>query len=864
MKLNRFKPKEVEIKSNDEKEKKITLKIVPDNNSAIQLDLENVVQLNLQSSDGADSSFKQQMGVFHVINDLFQKPEVSLFQLSQAILEILCKTLDAESALLWITEENGKELSCKVAVGQNKDAVLNKKIPLGKGIVGWVAENQRSSLILDASKDDRIVDEYDLVKELKAQSFIAAPLAHAGDVLGVIEIVNKNSHQEFSVSDKYFSEFICTQTAMHIKSERMGRQYHDALKKIQTIRDLQDNFGSTMELDPLLKVVLSSCINLLKAEVGSLWLLENSGEGFECKVAEGPTRDKVIGLKIKRGVGIVGWVVENEEPLIIEDCSKDHRFSRSVDKKIGFVTESMITVPLLVKGECIGAIQIINKKNGSLFNPEDLDLLILLASSSAMYIKNARLFASEKKAKELSALIEISKEITSTLDVDSVLMSIVNLSSHIVEYDSAGVSLEKRGQDGKYELKSLSGVEKIDHQLPENNKLALIHNLLSKVEGATTISDQETYRNLEGKIPELVEYMQLKSLESFWAYPLKDDQGTLGIISMESKNKNLIQENKAEILSILTAQSTVALRNAALYNTIPQSNIVGHYKEKIMMTIQNFRDIPKIKLQKAGAAVLATTLFLIFVKIPYSVSTNIEVLPVGQAYYASGSSKIMKIHVKPGQVVHQGQLLVELDTADLEIEKQNKSAQREKITSEMYKAKSEDLVADYKIKEKEKESLDLEIKLLDEKIQRSFIKAQKPGVIITEGLDELLGKPVNFGQEVIKVATKDQVYVQFQVPENEVGLVQPGQEIKFKVFGQPGNSHTDLKLESLAGEGRGLTENDTNKFFMANAKVSVNEKAQSGLRPGMTGRGKIYTDWQSIGYIIFHKLYRFLMLELFF
>ncbi|MBT3979779.1 MAG: GAF domain-containing protein [Bacteriovoracaceae bacterium] len=861
----RFQKKEVDLKSVEEKEvpkefvsKKAHLKLLSSHGGR---GLEEELK-----ATGDSSNIQKSLNFYHRINDLFQDESLGLSQIIEGMLCMVVDTLSAEGGSLWIMEENQKELICKFATGPGKKDILKSSVPTGKGIIGWVGENGRSSLILDATSDDRINLHYDKVEQLGAKSFISSALIYRGEIIGVLQVVNKKGDKEFNQSEKYLLEDICTQAAMHIKSSRLEKIEVELHNRIKTIIGIHEDFSSTMDLDTLLGMILAKATSLLKAEVGSVWLNEDSGDGIECYVAEGPTKDKVIGIKIKSGVGIVGWVVENKEPIIVEDCSKDSRFSKALDNKIGFVTESMITVPLSVKGQSIGAVQIINKEaKGTLFNQDDLELMQLFAASSAMYVRNAKLFESEKKAKELSALIEISKEITSTLDLDSVLMSVVNLSSHIIPYELAAISVEKRGREGVFELKSVSGIEVIDKTLEENKKLEALHNFISSQQGEVYIPDFEAYKSSEVAQSELVTYLEEKELKSFWAVALKDDQGDLGIISMESVNKDMINENKAELLSILIGQSTVALRNASLYNTIPATNVMAHMKDKFYYGIMNISEVPKTKLLAYITGTIAFVCAMVFLKVPHNVSANVEILPVAKTYYSGSAGKITEMFVKEGQHVKKGQVLAQLDIQDLILEKSKKVAQRQKVISEIFKQRSEGNIADYKIKEFEKNSIDLELELINKKIGRSKILSETAGVVISSELDNLIGMPVNFGQELIKVASSEKVYVQIEVPESDVTYVKSGQDVKFKVFSYPNTSFDDIKLAIVAGEGRPLLEGEKDKYFMARATLSNSEHGTGEvLRAGMTGRGKIKAEWRPLGFVLLKKVFNFLSLEVFF
>ena len=71
------------------------------------------------------------------------------------------------------------------------------------------------------------------------------------------------------------------------------------------------------------------------------------------------------------GEGIAGWVALNRQPLLVPDCYADERFNPDFDKQSGFVTRSMLCVPMLKDEKLVGVIQVINKKNGMPFTERD-------------------------------------------------------------------------------------------------------------------------------------------------------------------------------------------------------------------------------------------------------------------------------------------------------------------------------------------------------------------------------------------------------------------------------------------------------------------------------------------------------------
>ena len=142
-----------------------------------------------------------------------------------------------------------------------------------------------------------------------------------------------------------------------------------------------------------MNTIFEKVLMVLEAEAGSFWVPDQQTRELVCKIAEGPAKKEVAGLRLKEGTGIVGWVMANKQNTVIFDASKDDRFSKKVDEKTKFVTKSMLCVPLVVKDECVGAIQVINKKreNGQ-FENIDLDTLENGSSTTAIQHHHGRLY----------------------------------------------------------------------------------------------------------------------------------------------------------------------------------------------------------------------------------------------------------------------------------------------------------------------------------------------------------------------------------------------------------------------------------------------------------------------------------------
>ncbi len=131
-------------------------------------------------------------------------------------------------------------------------------------------------------------------------------------------------------------------------------------------------------LENALQTSLSMVVKTIGAEAGSIWFY-NKGDDERIYPSFWIGGGDLTGLSLAPGEGIAGAVVKTGETTVVKDCQKDPRWAGRFDAETGFVTRSMICVPLKNKYEVIGCIQVINKKDGSLYDDDDVQLCENLA-----------------------------------------------------------------------------------------------------------------------------------------------------------------------------------------------------------------------------------------------------------------------------------------------------------------------------------------------------------------------------------------------------------------------------------------------------------------------------------------------------
>lgn len=175
------------------------------------------------------------------------------------------------------------------------------------------------------------------------------------------------------------------------RSEPLPEQGEDYKEKLNLLYRVGKKIGSASELPHLLDQTLRMTQQALRASASSVLLLDHDRKDLYFQTVEGEAKSKIRQVRINLNSGIAGWVARHGSPLVINDVSKDNRFNKGVDKTTGFVTKAVLAVPLVWDHEVMGVLEVLNKKDGSGFNAQDLQVSMTLAAIAAGAISNARL-----------------------------------------------------------------------------------------------------------------------------------------------------------------------------------------------------------------------------------------------------------------------------------------------------------------------------------------------------------------------------------------------------------------------------------------------------------------------------------------
>jgi sigma-B regulation protein RsbU (phosphoserine phosphatase) len=155
------------------------------------------------------------------------------------------------------------------------------------------------------------------------------------------------------------------------------------------LADLSQTLAVSLDLRQTLDEAINRIAAFMGAEAASLFLLDADGTTLECRVCFGPV--DLTGLRIAVGQGVVGRAVAENASQVSSDAQRDQRVDPAVDASTGFVTRSLLCAPLSTAKGPIGALEVVNKRDGGVFGVADAEILRLIAAPTALAINNARM-----------------------------------------------------------------------------------------------------------------------------------------------------------------------------------------------------------------------------------------------------------------------------------------------------------------------------------------------------------------------------------------------------------------------------------------------------------------------------------------
>lgn len=322
---------------------------------------------------------------------------------------------------------------------------------------------------------------------------------------------------------------------------------------MDTLAAIGEEVNASLDLDEVLAHTAVLIKRHIDYELFGVLLVDGDGTYLRHRFAIGYPAGLAENLRVPIGQGITGTAAATGHPVRVSDVSQDGRYINAID-----TVRSELAVPLMLRGRCIGVLDIQSQRL-DYFTKDQQNILTMLASRLAVAIENARLFEQVRsQAESLLVLNEVSREISSILDVEELLRRAAELVKRVIDYQILSIMLYDEEQ------KIFRHRVDVKHGLRVQGKM--------RVAAAEGIVGAAAALREPVLVPDVTadsRYLMINpETRSELAIPMIHQNRVIGVLDLESPQLNYFTKDHVQTLSILAANLAVSLENARLYEKV--------------------------------------------------------------------------------------------------------------------------------------------------------------------------------------------------------------------------------------------------------------------------------------------------------
>ncbi|HUN63846.1 MAG TPA: GAF domain-containing SpoIIE family protein phosphatase [Candidatus Sulfotelmatobacter sp.] len=322
---------------------------------------------------------------------------------------------------------------------------------------------------------------------------------------------------------------------------------------LSTLAEIGQEVNASLDLDEVLSLTAVLIKRHIDYELFGVLMLSEDGTQLTHRFAIGYPPGLAENLKIPVGQGITGTAARTGHPVRVSDVSQDPRYINAIDS-----VRSELAVPLMFRGKCVGVLDI-QSRHLDYFTKDQQNILLVLANRLAVAIENARLFQQVRtQAETLLVLNEVSREISSILDVEELLRRTAELVKRIIDYQILSIMLYDEEQKVFRHRLDVKHGQRVQGKL----RAAATEGLV----GAAATSREPVL------VPDVTadpRYLMINpETRSELAIPMIHQGKVIGVLDLESPQLNYFTQDHVQTLSILASNLAVSVENARLYEQV--------------------------------------------------------------------------------------------------------------------------------------------------------------------------------------------------------------------------------------------------------------------------------------------------------
>ena len=420
-------------------------------------------------------------------------------------------------------------------------------------------------------------------------AWMGVPLNSGAETMGSLSVGSSDATVTYTRAQLDLLQAIADQTVGAIVKARLLQETQQRAHQLATLNDVTRQITSTLEQDLLLQNILEKSVNLLNCEAGTLFLMDEQTGDLVFRVTVGPVAGNLLGQRLPAGTGIVGKAVQLRAPVIENDAQRSTARYEGSDKQTGFISRALLAVPMQIKDQVLGVIEVVNRRDGLPFVEDDQNLLTAFAGQAAVAIENARLLAMTDqeltaKVEELSIMGRIVRELNASLEVDRAMHITLEWA---IRHSNAEAGLIGMLEENNLRIMVQQGYEEI---FPEQSTSRIPLEMPSIYSVVQTGQAKQVSLLSNGAKP------ILPSAHTQIIVPIRREAQVIGLILLESTSDS---QGNLDFLNRLSDNAAIAISNAQLYAAVQRANeaksefvsFVAHELKNPMTSIKGYTEL---------------------------------------------------------------------------------------------------------------------------------------------------------------------------------------------------------------------------------------------------------------------------------
>jgi signal transduction protein with GAF and PtsI domain len=346
----------------------------------------------------------QQIGVLHAISRIVSETP-DLNELLTKFSKMIVEQLDADSALIYLFDENREELVLRGAHNPHPQQLGRIKMKLGEGITGWVAEKKKPVAITRNASDDPRFKLFSNLQEDRYEAFLSVPIAIKNDLVGVLNVHHRKSHVH-TLSEIEMARTIADEIAGAIGHAQLFHQARKKSQQIEALARMSQSIAQGIYLREILQLIVTVTAELMGSKICSLMLLDEKGKELKIEATQSLSEEYKSKPPIKVAGSVSGRAIQDKKPIVVEDVTQDPAYAYpAIARKENL--RSLIIVPMITKEKPIGVLNCYTSELHA-FTSEETQLLQAVANQAAIAIQHTR---AVEQALEAQEALETRKQI---------------------------------------------------------------------------------------------------------------------------------------------------------------------------------------------------------------------------------------------------------------------------------------------------------------------------------------------------------------------------------------------------------------------------------------------------------------------